>query len=260
MDKLKKILINFERVLDSQQFEESELDYGIVQGHIKLLGQLDAAVTGAISVFDLFRREHAFSSTKYESVFGWDLAKAEKYGIAYSHGRMHPDDLLLLTEAGAYFTSFLLSLNPEKRRDHKMFSDYRMMGKNKKYVRVLEQQSVLELDRRGNVWLAISILDLSPYSDTQTPFRCRLMNSKNGELYMFPPSDKEDKDILSMREKEILHLISKGLISRQISDLLCISVNTVNTHRQRIIEKLDVSSTTEAISYAMNLGILASPV
>jgi len=39
--------------------------------------------------------------------------------------------------------------------------------------------------------------------------------------------------------------------------VLYISVHTVNTHRQRIIRKLDVSNTSEAIRYALDLGILA---
>ena len=58
-----------------------------------------------------------------------------------------------------------------------------------------------------------------------------------------------------MRVKEILGLIAKGLICREIADLLSISVNTVNIHRQRIIERLDVSSTSGAIRYAIDLGI-----
>jgi len=125
------------------------------------------------------------------------------------------------------------------------------------YVRVVEQQSVLELDRRGNIWLALSLLDLSPYSDLETPFRCRMINIKTGERYLFPPQAEGNLDLLTMREKEILHLISKGLVSREIADLLFISVNTVNTHRQNIIEKLEVSNTSEAVRYALDLGILA---
>ena len=59
-----------------------------------------------------------------------------------------------------------------------------------------------------------------------------------------------------MRVKEILGLISNGLISREIADLLYISVNAVNTHRPRIIERLDVSSTSGASRYSIDLGIL----
>jgi DNA-binding CsgD family transcriptional regulator len=71
---------------------------------------------------------------------------------------------------------------------------------------------------------------------------------------MFPPADKEA--MLTAREKEVLQLVSKGLISKQIADKLFISVNTVNTHRQRILEKLQADSTIEAIKYASGLGII----
>jgi len=46
------------------------------------------------------------------------------------------------------------------------------------------------------------------------------------------------------------------LISKQIADKLFISVNTVNTHRQRIIEKLNVSNTAEAVQHAGRLGLI----
>jgi DNA-binding CsgD family transcriptional regulator len=256
MNRLRNLQERFVQLLDSQQFVESALDYRIVERHVKLLRQLDAINTGAISLFDLFRREHVFFSPKFGIILGWDMTRAEKEGTAYTNSRIHPDDLLLLTEAGTHFTSLVFSLSPNARRDYKMYCDYRIIGGDGQSVRVLEQQSVLESDVRGNVWLALSALDLSPYGDTETPVRCRMVNSRTRDLYLFPPPGSKEKDLLTMREKEILSLISKGLISREIADLLYISVNTVNTHRQRIIERLDVSSTSEAIRYAMELGIL----
>jgi DNA-binding CsgD family transcriptional regulator len=62
--------------------------------------------------------------------------------------------------------------------------------------------------------------------------------------------------LLTAREKEILQLISKGLISKEIADKLYISVNTVNTHRQRILEKLQADNAIEAIKYASRTGII----
>jgi len=53
-----------------------------------------------------------------------------------------------------------------------------------------------------------------------------------------------------------LQLIAKGLISKQIADKLFISVNTVNTHRQRILEKLNADNSFKAIKYASKLGII----
>jgi DNA-binding NarL/FixJ family response regulator len=45
-------------------------------------------------------------------------------------------------------------------------------------------------------------------------------------------------------------------MSKEIADRLFISVNTVNTHRQRILEKLGAESSIEAIRYAKEKGIL----
>jgi DNA-binding NarL/FixJ family response regulator len=55
-------------------------------------------------------------------------------------------------------------------------------------------------------------------------------------------------DILSNRENEILHLLSKGLLYKEISDKLSISVNTVRQHIHNIYEKLHVQNRTEAIN------------
>ncbi|KQS91408.1 LuxR C-terminal-related transcriptional regulator [Chryseobacterium sp. Leaf394] len=58
---------------------------------------------------------------------------------------------------------------------------------------------------------------------------------------------------LSGREKEILKMIQDGKRSKEIAELLFISINTVNRHRQNILEKLRVRSTVEACSMATRL-------
>jgi DNA-binding CsgD family transcriptional regulator len=121
---------------------------------------------------------------------------------------------------------------------------------------VIEQHKLLEVDKHGNAWLAMSILDISPDQDLNSLCRYRLVNTLTGELYHFPSQESIGDNRLSFREKEILHLLSNGLISKQIADKLFISVNTVNTHRQRIIEKLEVSNTAEAIKYAGSIGLI----
>jgi len=53
---------------------------------------------------------------------------------------------------------------------------------------------------------------------------------------------------LSKREMEILDLISKGLRNKQISEELCLSPHTIDTHIRNIYDKLHVHTRTEAIS------------
>ncbi len=57
-------------------------------------------------------------------------------------------------------------------------------------------------------------------------------------------------EILSNRENEILQLLSKGLLYKEIADQLSISVSTVRQHIHHIYEKLHVQNRTEAINKA----------
>jgi len=102
--------------------------------------------------------------------------------------------------------------------------------------------------------LALCVMDLSPNQDISLPLQNKVINFKMGELYHFPDSIKEVN--LSKREKEILTLISDVLISKEIADNLFISIHTVNTHRQKILEKLDVSNSHEAIKIAKTYGLI----
>lgn len=61
---------------------------------------------------------------------------------------------------------------------------------------------------------------------------------------------------LSERELEVLHCLSDGLTTNQIGAQLYISENTVKTHIRHILEKLDASNRTEAVSKALNLGLI----
>jgi len=69
---------------------------------------------------------------------------------------------------------------------------------------------------------------------------------------VFRNSEKETQriEILSVRENEILQLLSKGLLYKEIADQLSISVSTVRQHIHHVYEKLHVQNRTEAINKA----------
>jgi DNA-binding NarL/FixJ family response regulator len=61
---------------------------------------------------------------------------------------------------------------------------------------------------------------------------------------------------LSKREKEILSLISQGQTSQAISQNLYISKHTVETHRKNILRKLNFSTSTELVKFAVQQGLV----
>ena len=69
-------------------------------------------------------------------------------------------------------------------------------------------------------------------------------------LFHQSPKEASPVDVLSNRENEILQLLSKGLLYKEIADQLQISTGTVRQHIHRIYEKLHVQNRTEAINKA----------
>ncbi len=70
-------------------------------------------------------------------------------------------------------------------------------------------------------------------------------------------SPKEERfNQLSNREREIFQLIAEGHSTKKISQMLCISISTVKTHRQKIMEKLEVDSPAQLVHYAISLGLV----
>ena len=61
---------------------------------------------------------------------------------------------------------------------------------------------------------------------------------------------------LSDREKEILQLMTTGLIKKEIADRLTLSVHTVDTYLRRIYEKLEVNTRTGAVAKALKEGLI----
>ncbi|MEY4095860.1 MAG: hypothetical protein RLZZ53_3059 [Acidobacteriota bacterium] len=64
-------------------------------------------------------------------------------------------------------------------------------------------------------------------------------------------------ETLSAREREILQLIAEARTSREVAELLDISPATVETHRARILQKLDVHNTAELVLYAVRRGVIS---
>ena len=65
----------------------------------------------------------------------------------------------------------------------------------------------------------------------------------------------DDTVALTPREREILSLVARGFSNGDIAGLLGISVLTVRTHRQRLMEKLELRNAAEITAYAVKLGL-----
>ncbi len=65
-------------------------------------------------------------------------------------------------------------------------------------------------------------------------------------------------DPLTPRERQVLQLIAEGKTTKEVASLLGISVKTAESHRSRLMEKLDIHETATLVRYAIRRGLIQS--
>jgi two-component system response regulator NreC len=63
-------------------------------------------------------------------------------------------------------------------------------------------------------------------------------------------------DPLSIRERQVLQLIAEGKSTKDVASLLGISVKTAESHRTRLMQKLDIHETASLVRYAIRRGLI----
>lgn len=96
---------------------------------------------------------------------------------------------------------------------------------------------------------------LKPYNNNQlkTTINLAILNFKKDILPAEESTENTEKlNLLTSREKEILVVLSKGKISKEIAEILNISTNTVEQHKKNIRKKLDLKTVGELINFTMS--------
>lgn len=168
--------------------------------------------------------------------------------------KIHPDDLVAKHMLEYQFFDLLKTIEVEDRINFYVTSRMRMLNTCGEYIPVHHRMFYLSSSPSGTLWFSLCLYNYSYEGDITIPTPGKIINSMTGLVINLDRQKCEN--MLSVREKEILILIEKGKISKEIADQLSISKNTVDRHRQNILEKLRVKNSLEACRVAKLMGIL----
>ena len=167
--------------------------------------------------------------------------------------KMHPDDLKKKQALEYYFFYYLKDLPIGEWTDYYTTINIRIRSKSGEYIKILHR--MFYATEGDSVRLALCIYNVSGKSmNTLIHEKGLIINSINGSTLHC--NDFNYQDILSSREKEVLLLIAHGKMSKEIAESLNISLNTVNRHRQNILQKLRVKNSIEAYRLAKVLELI----
>lgn len=88
-----------------------------------------------------------------------------------------------------------------------------------------------------------------------------------GDVYLSPgvsravmeayrSKSEKQKDPLTTRERQVLQLIAEGKSTKNVASVLGISVKTAESHRTRLMQKLDIHDTANLVLYAVRRGVV----
>jgi len=104
-------------------------------------------------------------------------------------------------------------------------------------------------------YIESSVMDLFRFSIDIRTQRSTLINTLNSAVNTLANEDVEVAEVeshdLSDRETDVLVLVAKGLSSKEIADVLHISIHTVNSHRKNITHKTGIKSVAGLAVYAV---------
>ena len=107
-----------------------------------------------------------------------------------------------------------------------------------------------------------------PKSAASTELEQAIHAVMKGEVYISPETSRKTlleygkgtkRDLLatlSPRQREVLRLIAEGRTTKQIAQVLEISVKTVETHRAQLMERLDIHDVAGLVRYAIIVGLI----
>ncbi len=253
---MKSTDITREELWAQQNLSAAEIDYSIWERDRSMLHQISKISHTCTFVVDVYKCRYAFASPNFTDLLGYDshkIATLEKQGD-YLESRIHPDDRQQLADLQIRLGQFIYSLPAEKRNDYCNIYSFRVRDARQQYIRVISKQQVLEQSINGKAWLILGNMDLSPNQKESGLVDCTVVNRRSGEIFFPSPHPQTN---LTPRETEILRLIQQGLLSKEIAHRLCISIHTVNIHRQNLLRKLGVQNSIEAIKAGLAAGLLS---
>jgi DNA-binding CsgD family transcriptional regulator len=170
---------------------------------------------------------------------GYSQSEISELGFEFFTQIMHPDDIEIIKRTADVSASGISSFQFLQRLRPKACSEYYWM-----YGGGVLSESYENGLPKSSLNVVMNISD-QMHTENQLVASLKEINKLKNELSLHS---------LTKREKEILSCISKGCTDREIASKLNISVATAQTHRNKIIRKLELKNTASLVAFAVECG------
>jgi DNA-binding CsgD family transcriptional regulator len=180
----------------------------------------------------------------YEAFTGYLPKEHERGGLDFWFSKVHPDDRRMLGDRIIESLKISKQSFSTAHRDPQTLN-YRFKKGTGEWLWIQHTVYNLSLDSAGHldkVLHKLQLLDLSKHP-----------TDMNEVTYKLSFNNTPPVSTLTERERQVLKLIAEGFSTKMIASQLKISINTVETHRRHLLEKLDAKNSMELIKKGFRL-------
>jgi len=243
-----KLRDRYKAIFESYQKESLKI-------HIKRFTELDGFLPHISTYYCITNTQtlqFEFVSKNSVSCLGYKSEELKQKGMEFFWKRMHPDDTGNWLDAMSELMKFTLNTISENERKMMSYSwNYRFKHFNGNYVHIIQNTTPLEFDASNRPIIGLAhytILDEQSFFAVNATAKKLNIRNEYETLFFKSYSQKLISNGITNRERDVIRLLIIGNSSKQIGQKLHISFRTVETHRNNILRKMNVTSTTELIN------------
>ena len=225
-----------------------------LEKYIKKIKEVDSCLpygTNYYCIVDLRNLSFDYISKNMRACIGYGNSKLNDGGVLFYKSKIHPEDMSLWLNSMNEMLSFTINKIPIGDRIKLNYTvNYRIKNSNDEYVNIIQNVTPIGFDKDNKPVIVLAqcnILDSNISLQICGSIKKLGDNDQYETLFFKNYSKKLLESGISSRERDIIRLLVLKKSSKQVAEKLCISPNTVDTHRRNILKKLNISSTGELI-------------
>lgn len=227
--------------------------------HVKKLIELDSFYpynTTFFCITNTALKSFEYVSKNFTACTGLDAKEMKEGGMNYFWSTFHPDDIQLWIKSLTDLMEYTMNETSVAQRKKMNYTwNYRIKSAKGNYLNIIQNTTPIQFDQENKPIIGLAhytVLDSNMKMDICASAKYLNENNEYETLFYKNLTTANLLNIVTNREKDIIRLLIINKKSEEIANKLFISKHTVNTHRKNILKKLQLSSTTELISYFKN--------
>mgnify|MGYP001827723056 CR=1 FL=1 len=240
------------------------IDLDTVGKHVAQQLLIDKILPDTASFFiitDIASATYPFVGSQLEVISGYSIDEFYSKGYLLLIQCMHPEERdVMMLRVLPELVNFVATVPEEEKKSCQAQFNCRFKRKNGQYINLLAQSYVLEVDQKGRVALALSsIIQLETREILPLRWSARLIKNNGISETAFIKTHNTSIDLIEKitpRELDVLRNLAAGKTSKLIGKELAISHHTVDTHRRRLLKKLDCKSVVDLARLAYRNGLI----